>query len=128
MTLKELKDECDFYVNGGYSDSTVVVTTSDPSVGGRAGRGIRYISPGIDFESGQIRISLDKEVISKEKDRDRPMKAVRRVFERDDGRVRRYIFCPICDEKLRTSDKYCSNCGQSIDVGHYICVGEDISK
>ena len=74
MTLNELKHAVDFLVERGYGNNTVVITTRDDSVGGRAYCEVASICQGMDWEKGQIRISPVCNLVKKEKYRDKILK------------------------------------------------------
>jgi hypothetical protein len=64
MTLIELKHAVDsLLARGKDENSPVLITTSEPSIGGRASVGVSYITPGIDWEQGQIRITPEKPLV-----------------------------------------------------------------
>lgn len=115
MILQELKDIIDWIHSKETKDNNVLITLSQPSVAGRACVGIRDITPGIDWESGQIRISTDKPIILKEKDRDTPMNIICYAYENGDRR-RLVRCCPVCENHLHKEDRYCSRCGQAVDM------------
>lgn len=113
MKAKKLKEVIDFYINNGHENDDVVITLSEPSIGCRAFSDIRYVASGFDFEHGQIRIEPEKSLLSKTKDRDAPMKPWAKTYDYG-NRKQTIIHCPICENKLRKADKYCSKCGQMI--------------
>lgn len=114
MTLLELKQQVDFLCEIGYGEKSVLVTLSDRSIGARAAASITSINAGFDWETGQIRISTDKKLISYDKDRDLPMVAIKWDCDMGNGKIRRLLICPKCDNHLRKDDRYCSCCGQKL--------------
>ena len=105
MTLEELAHRVDWLWNNCTRDNQVVVTLNSASMGARASANVVGIYNGIDWEAGQIRIAVDKEIIEKSKDRDVPMPKAKTT----NGYV-----CPACGYFVRKDDKYCSTCGQNI--------------
>lgn len=118
MNLNELKEMCEYYIQQGHENDKIIITVSAPSVGQRSGVGIKSIYPGFDWEHGQIRIECDQELTPKNKDRDLPAKAYKRVYTDNPKRKTTIINCPRCENHLRRDDKYCSRCGQAIQVGN----------
>ena len=106
MTLEELAHKVDLLWNRCGRDKQVVVTLNSASIGGRAFANVVDICNGIDWEAGQIRISVDKPIIEKNKDRDVPMQKAKT----SNGYV-----CQACGYFVRKTDKYCSTCGQNLD-------------
>ena len=64
MVPSELKKQVDFHCDTGHGDHPVLVTLSEFSIGSRDATGITGIRPGIDWEYGQARISIEKKIIS----------------------------------------------------------------
>ena len=74
MTFKELAYKITFlWDNCGVRGKPVVVTLNSASMGARAFANVVDICDGVDWEAGQIRIAVDREIIEKNKDRDAPM-------------------------------------------------------
>ena len=119
MTLAELKHKCDFLFDRGYGADEVAITTADPSVGARASEDILSISPGIDWEKGQIRIQPARALVSKELRRDYASPVIKTTYRYPDGTVRISIDCPSCGEHLLRRYVYCSHCGQRVDQTKY---------
>lgn len=113
MVLLELKRQVDFLCDNGHGDNPVLVTLSESSVGSRAATGITGIHSGFDWESGQVRISIEKKIISYEKDRDNAIEPRKEDYDIR-IRVRHLLLCPKCKNQLRKDDNYCSRCGQRI--------------
>lgn len=89
----------------------VVIELIDPSIGPVATANVKTAYAGFDWNHGKIFLSLDKQVMSYNKDmmdRDTPRK-VRDYFI--DGNIG---YCPVCHEEIDSSDKFCSNCGQKL--------------
>lgn len=66
------------------------------------------IYEGMDWESGQIRISCQDKLIRKNKDRDIVM-----PIKKDPVFLKRYI-CVVCGGYVHKEDKYCCHCGQRL--------------
>ena len=65
MKLFELCDLCNTMVAEGNGNAEVVITISEPSIGGRAKVDIASIYPGFDWERGQVRIEPEKPIVLK---------------------------------------------------------------
>ena len=115
MNVSELIDELEFYTDHGYSDNKVVIQLKEPSVGGVACTGIRQLYAGMDWDKGKIIIQTDDPVIYYKKDRDIPKSAVKIVYTRY-PQTRPVIHCPVCGDKLRKNDRFCSRCGQAVSM------------
>ena len=115
MILTELKEKVDWLTETGHQDDEVIITTKDPSVGPRGGSGVLNILHGFDWERGQIRIEPEKPLLSSEKDRDKALPAIVRVYD-DLPRKRVVRKCPKCENHVRKGDAYCSKCGQRISI------------
>lgn len=115
MTVDSLKNKLEFYANHGHSNDVVVIELKEPSIGGIACTGIKHISSGFDWDNGKIIITCDDAVLRYKKDRDVPQSAVRIIYTKYPN-TRPVIHCPICENKLRKDDKYCSRCGQAISM------------
>lgn len=113
MKLSKIKEIVDNLVNSGYGDYNTVITTHDISIGARAYSDIQYISNGFDWESGQIRIEPQTDLISKSKDRDKELPIIKHIYGQG---IRNVISCPKCENHLRKDDRYCSNCGQRVNT------------
>lgn len=113
MKLKELYEISKSLIEQGKEEDDVLITLSEPSIGGRASTPINYVYAGFDWEHGQIRISPKDKLIRKCKDRDEPMNT--KVIEHNSLNRKSIIRkCAICGSYLRKDDKYCSRCGQAI--------------
>ena len=117
MTLNELKSKCDIYIDLGHGHDDVLINVQHKSVGQRASTNIDSISPGIDWESDQIRIEPTHKLTYVETGRDVPAKPYRVATD-----IRTVIKCGKCGNKLRKADKFCPDCGQKILKGEYIDV------
>lgn len=113
MLLKELKKQVDFLMEHGHQNDPVLITLSDPSVGGRANSGVLNILSGFDWEHGQIRLEPEKRLLSFEKDRDLALPAIHKVYDLN-GRKRNLFKCPKCENHLQKTFHYCPKCGQKI--------------
>lgn len=118
MNLSELRDKCNLYINLGHETDDVVVTLSNPNVGGRAYTSAKTIAPGDSMAPGErnlIYITPLLKVAADGSSRDDPMKAYKVHTS-----IRSVIKCPKCGSHLRNKDKYCAECGQAIMKGEYI--------
>lgn len=113
MILSELKNQIDFLCDNGHGDNIVIVTLSEPSIGARSGVCVSGIHAGFDWESGQVRISTEKKIISYDKDRDNATEPRRRYYNIG-SMMRHLLICPKCENHLRKNDNYCSYCGQKV--------------
>ncbi len=122
MTVRELQERLEFYAAQYSADDDVVVQLSEPSVGITSFTNVTYAGSGFDWDSGRFWITPEKKLLSKEKDRDAELPAVKIIFRETELRhrkLRSIIKCPKCEEHLMKSDKYCSRCGQRIKIGEY---------
>lgn len=66
MNLKELKARidklCEYY-GKDLERCTVYITTSEPSIGGRAKCGVKSVALGFDWENNQLRIDPEEKLI-----------------------------------------------------------------
>ena len=115
MTIKDLKDILDFYIRIGDGDNTVVVGLKEPSVAHSANSPVKYAYNGIDFDNNTFFLECEDKLRRHDKDRDKPMTAVKIIYTKY-PETRPVIHCPICENKLRKADKYCSNCGQAVSM------------
>lgn len=114
MKLSELKSLIDAHIKEDCTgNEPVLITLSNPSVGGRAFTEIKYAGLGIDWEHGQFRIQPKDKLRKEGRTLDDPQKMV----------VHRYIYnkrnlysynCPNCGEKISKTANYCSRCGQRV--------------
>jgi len=112
MNLQEIKDIIDWeiahlraYENP--NDIQVLIDLNEPSVGPHASSAIKSIYMGFDWESGQIRISPVKQLISESKSRSIPIPTVKS----ESGGVS-FTACAKCLMKVAKDDWYCRHCGQ----------------
>ncbi len=116
MKFGEFLKQVNLYAERGeYDNNRVVISLSEPSIGGRAYAEVQGIYPGFDWERGQMRIEPGKKILSYEKDRDKEVEPIKRDWE-NNGRITRIFSCPKCGSKLKKSDRFCSCCGQKIKV------------
>ena len=116
MKFGEFLKQVNLYAERGeYDNNRVVISLSEPSIGGRAYAEVQGIYPGFDWERGQMRIEPGKKILSYEKDRDIEVEPIKREYQYP-NRVTRVISCPKCGCKLRKKDRFCSVCGQKIKV------------
>lgn len=106
MTLEELAHKVDLLLSHCRQRKQVVVTLDTPSMGARACANVVDICNGIDWESGQVRIAVDRPIMEKNKDRDVPMPKAKT----SNGYV-----CRACGYSVRKNDRYCSTCGQKVE-------------
>ena len=109
MKLKELKTLVDELINQNYGNREVVIDLNQPTIGTKAFSNIKSIYPGFDWEFDQIRISPNKSLIEKEKDRDKCLPKKRDLIF-----TKKYI-CKACGNFVYKDDHYCHSCGQNID-------------
>ena len=89
----------------------IVVELMDPSIGPVATANVKTAYAGFDWDHGKIFLSLDKQVMSHDKnmlDRNTP----RKVYDQFGGGNMGY--CPVCHEEIDLVDNFCSNCGQKL--------------
>ena len=93
----------------------VVVTTKDWSAGPRASVGVGYVSLGMDWEKGQVRISPSEDIISV-KYHQKKLDAVREGIKpfSQEFSVGTVWYCTNCDRVLDTEWKFCPRCGARI--------------
>jgi len=113
MKLEDMVEIGKEYIKSGLGSCSVYVTLKEPSIGARASVPISSIISGFDWESGQIRIEPEKDLIRKEKDRDIPQETIKREIPNGD-KVRRVRKCPVCGEIVKKDFRYCHGCGQRI--------------
>ena len=106
MTLEELAHKVDLLLSHCRQRKQVVVTLDTPSMGTRACANVVDICNGIDWESGQVRIAVDRPIIEKSKDRDVPMPKAKT----SNGYV-----CRACGCFVHKNDRYWSTCGQNVE-------------
>lgn len=117
FNLHDLKEHIEFlYEHGSNGDEPVLITLSEPSIGGRAASAVTGICEGIDWEHGQIRIASEKPLISKEKDRDVPRPVKVRKYDLGNGKIKKIRACPVCENHCKKDDRYCSRCWQRVEV------------
>lgn len=111
MNLKELKTKIDsIYENLEHvnpENISVLITTSERSIGGRAFSGIDGVNLGIDWENNQLRINPEIPLIKVKKDGDK----FKEIYSRTYDKTTCY-FCSNCDHFVEQKDKYCKHCGQ----------------
>lgn len=110
MTLNDLKSHVDEYVKIGHGNDTVLITLSQPSVGGRASTGVIGIYPGFDWEHGQMRIEPAQQICPRGRTKDDIMKI--RIFAYSSPKP--FYNCPVCEEHVKKDSKYCQRCGQHL--------------
>ena len=113
MTVRDIKDTLDFYSEHGYDDANVLITLSEPSIGARAFAEIKYISAGIDWENGQIRIEPIVELCRKGRTLEdpRPLHTFQYLY---DKRTTYSYHCANCGKKNPKDANYCNRCGQRL--------------
>lgn len=117
MDLNGLKKSIEHLFEIGCDGSEpVLIVLSEASVGARASCGINGIYRGFDWENGEIRISTDKDIISKKKDRDNPMPVKIKEYDYNSNRKTIIRKCPVCENHCKKDAKYCDNCGQRIII------------
>ena len=113
MKLKELYEISKSLIEQGKEEDDVLITLSEPSIGGRASTPINYVYAGFDWEHGQVRVEPKDSLINKLKDRDKQLD-IKIMEYNNSGRKCIIRKCPICENHLKKDDKYCSRCGQAI--------------
>lgn len=114
MTVKELRDNLDMYIQHYHGDDGVVIRCEEPSVAVTASERVQCVGPGIDWDMGKMFIMTEKPLIHKEKDRDLPKVAVQICTA--DGKTRPVLHCPACSSKIKKDMRYCPTCGQRVDT------------
>ena len=114
MKLLELKQSVDFAVENlrdyqSPSDISVLITTNDRSVGGKACSGVRSVDMGFDWEDGQFRIEPSSYIITESRSRSHPVP----VTNCESGGVT-FTACGKCLMKVAKDDGYCRHCGQKL--------------
>lgn len=111
MNLKEFKTCIDsIYDRLTFSnpeDISVVITTSEPSFGGRACSGINNVHLGFDWEHNQLRINPQKQLVLLGRDMSDEREMYNRVYSN-----KTCYFCPRCDCFVGQKDNFCRHCGQ----------------
>jgi hypothetical protein len=111
MELKRLKqlidktievDEDNKYLN-------VVITLSEPSVGGRMMTNVSHANAGFDWERGQFRIEPEEKIVRFGKSKEDVNTPIEKNYY---GKV--YFSCKVCNVKVSKNDRYCKRCGQKL--------------
>ena len=115
MNLGELSENIKHMVesyekqNKDINDVSVLITTSEPSIGGRAFSHIRNIHMGFDWENNQVRIEPIKYLVKK----GNTIKDIKEPYGKEyDGKV--IYWCRNCQGVVSISDRYCKHCGQKL--------------
>ena len=106
-------------LNEKYIDKEIRIVLNQPSIGCLSTIGIKSfdIQHGSDLDKDKILIFAEDDIIEKYKDRDIPISPLIVTYSYYDNiKSKTIIKCPICENKLRKIDKYCSNCGQKIKI------------
>lgn len=114
MNLQELKEIIDFEIENlrdyeNPQNIQVLITINDRSIGGRASSAIRSVNMGFDWESGQLRISPVKQLISESSSRSIPVPTTKA----ESGGMT-FTACAKCLMKVSKDDGYCRHCGQRL--------------
>ena len=114
MNLEELKNLVDANyerIPNGYSpkDISVLITTAEPSIGGRASSGISGIFMGFDWESNQLRIEPTDKLVRLGNSLSDVKPCVHKVYDGADT-----YCCPRCTGMVQERDKFCKHCGQKM--------------
>lgn len=111
MNLKEFKNVIDSIYDGltfsKPEEISVVITTSEPSFGGRAYSDINAIHLGFDWEHNQLRINPTKKLVGLGKDLPDEVEVYSRTYDKKEC-----YFCPRCNGFIGAKDKFCRHCGQ----------------
>ncbi len=110
MRLNKLKELVDAYVNDGLGNRAVVINLDEPSIGCRASTELVNINPGVDWESGQIRVQTADKICRPGNSKNNSMKM--QIFAHITSR--KHYECPVCDGFVRKTDRWCPHCGQRI--------------
>ena len=113
MKLEDLKRIIDLTIDHNSEDknASVLVTLQMPSAGGRKAVQVTYAGMGFDWESGQFRIETDEELVLKGSSTDDIMNTRKLVFQN-----RTYYHCPLCEDRVKKDSRYCSRCGQRVEI------------
>lgn len=112
MTLGELQDNINELIRRGKSaDMPVLITTSDPSMGGRASVAVRNIVPGMDWEKREIRLEPAEQLLTKSQVEQKRNTAPESIVS--NGKKSMYQ-CEVCKAKITKSQVYCPMCGRKI--------------
>lgn len=110
MNVLDAIEKLEWIVKQGHGSDELVIPLSEASVARRACTAVKSITKGYDWNRGRVFIYPEKDVLSKEHDRDalKPMRII------EAGRARKAVQCPVCEEILRKDFNFCSNCGQRV--------------
>ena len=114
MNLKELKELVDANyerIPNGYNpeDISVLITTAEPSIGGRASCGISNNMMGFDWESNQFRIEPKEPLVRLGKS----LSDVKPCVNKPQDGANVY-WCPRCTGMVKLQDRFCKHCGQKM--------------
>ena len=117
MTLSDLKQTLNtLSLQRRDPDLQVVITTTgESSYGARPFVPVKDIYPGIDWESGQLRIEPEEPLYRSERRPEDTRKAFAIQYIYDRRMVTKH-HCPMCMEELVGRKNFCACCGQKVTL------------
>lgn len=113
INLKELKEIVDGTIEHTHDINPenihVLITISEPSMGGRASSAVKFAGLGFDWERGQFRIEPSDTLVYKGNSK----KDVKKPRQTNIG-GRTYLFCSDCNERVNKKDNFCKCCSQKL--------------
>ena len=110
MNLKEFINhlnaiEKTFPSHENMENVSVLITTSESSIGGRACAGVKNIFMGFDWEHNQLRIEPEDKLLKQ------PIRDTGQIIKRELSGIS-YWGCSHCGRKVSKEDYYCKQCGR----------------
>lgn len=113
MTFGELQHAVDIFISRGVDAcSPVLVTTADPVMGGRGSVEVQFITSGMDWERGQIRIEPAEKLLTMSQVEQKNFTVPQRA-----GKIgtKTYVcYCEKCTTRFQRAYTYCPCCGRKI--------------
>ena len=106
MTVNDLLETLNFYVQNGYGGSTIMVKTQDPSIGPSSAVVAKHVWPGFDWDMGRMFIDTETPLTSKPERYLNAFPATRQKFGEQE-----FWGCQKCGMKVSKTNWYCGHCG-----------------
>jgi hypothetical protein len=113
MNLKEFINHLDviksvFPSYKNMEEISVLITTSESSIGGRAYTEVKNIFMGFDWENNQLRIEPVDKLLKQ------PIRDISKISRLETGGML-YWGCSHCGRKVSKEDYYCRQCGRKLE-------------